>query len=239
MSRYIENYKKNIAVDMRKRGLSYSEIETRIHVPKSTLFFWLKEIKLTKEQKKKLDDDRLKALKRGSEKKIKKTLQVIEELKISASSDIKEITKKELWLMGIILYWRERLLSGNESDLRKGVRFTSSDPYLIKLFLKWLQDIGGIKDEEIRFDIFITKDKERPKKSVSEIIAFWSDVTGFPENRFSKVYTLKTREKRKKGGREITNKTKVGLLRIRVSSSSMLARQIAGWVKGIIKYYWE
>jgi len=45
--------------------------------------------------------------------------------------------------MGIILYWR----TSKESDLRKGVHYTSSDPELIKLFLKWLFDIGGLEKE--------------------------------------------------------------------------------------------
>ena len=67
-------------------------------------------------------------------------LKEIAEIKKTSAKDIQEITKKELWLMGIVLYWRERLLSGNENDLRKGVKFSSSDPYLIKLFLKWLFD---------------------------------------------------------------------------------------------------
>ncbi|MEK6884288.1 MAG: hypothetical protein AABY22_31950, partial [Nanoarchaeota archaeon] len=61
-----------------------------------------------------------------------KTAQKIEEIKNSSAEDLKEISKRELWLMGIMLYWRERFLHGNENDLRKGVRFTSSDPNIIK-----------------------------------------------------------------------------------------------------------
>src|SRR3989344_8089641 len=128
MVQYLENYKKNIAIDMRKKGLSYSEIRNQIHVPKSTLSFWLKEIKLTKEHKKILNKRRTESLKRGSEKKVAKTHRTIEEIKKASAKDIKEITKKELWLIGVVLYWRERFLSGNENDLRKGVRFTSSEP---------------------------------------------------------------------------------------------------------------
>jgi len=236
MVQYLEKYKRNIAIDMRKKGFLYSEIKNRLGVPKSTLSFWLKKIKLTEEAKKMLDGKRFESWKHGSEKKVHRTLKMIEDIKKSSSSDIKEITKKELWLIGAVLYWRERFLSGNESDLRKGVRFTSSDPYLVKLFLKWLQDVGRIKNEEIKFDIFIEADK---KDIISEVVGYWSDVTEFPESTFKHVYFQKVKAKRKRGGRKIANKTKVGLLRIRVRSSSMLARQIAGWVRGIIKYYWD
>lgn len=234
MVQYLENYKKNIAIDMRKKGLSYSEIGNRIHVPKSTLSFWLKKIKLTEEHKKILNKKRTESLKRGSEKKVAKTRRTIEEIKKASVKDIKEITKKELWLIGVVLYWRERLLSGNESDLRKGVKFTSSDPYLIKLFLKWLQDIGRIENREIEFDIFMGDNQRNSKR---EVIAYWSDVTGSPEDKFTHLYFQRVKPKKKKG--RTTNKTRLGLLRIRVKASSMLARQIAGWVRGIIRYYWE
>ena len=236
MVQYLENYKKNIAIDMRKKGMSYSEIENRIHVPKSTLSFWLKKIKLTEEQEKKLNKKKFEALKKGSEKKIARTLQTIKEIKIASAKDIKEITKKELWLMGIMLYWRERFLSGNESDLRKGVKFTSSDPYLIKFFLKWLQNIGRIDKDEIVFDIFINKGQQRV---IGETIGYWSDVTDFPEDKFNKIYYLKSKPKRKRGGRKTAGNIRFGLLRIRVKASSMLARQMYGWVRGIIRYYWD
>ena len=230
MVQYIEKYKKNIAIDMRKRGMSYSEIENRTHVPKSTLSYWLKNLKLTEEQKKKLNEQRLEAMKRGLEKKTSQRLQMIDQIKITSVKSINKISKRELWLMGIVLYWRERFLSGNESDMREGVRFTSSDPYLIKLFLKWLYEIGDIKNDEIKFNIFIG---EKRRNSMNEVIEYWADVTNLSPNFFSSVYFQK--ERLKKAKRTIKNKTSMGLLRVRVKSSSMLARQIAGWVYGIIK----
>lgn len=236
MTPYIEKYKRNIAIDMRTKGLSYSEIENKIHVPRSTLSYWLKSLKLTEEQKKKLDDIRIKALQAGAQKKITRTKDQIEKIRSSAAQNVKEISKRELWLMGVVLYWRERLLSGNENDLRKGVKFTSSDPYLVKLFLKWLQDIGRIKNEEIEFDIFIRGSEQDPIESIKK---FWSEVTEFSVDCFTHVYYQKSKPKRKKGSRIISNKTKFGLLRTRVKASSMLARQISGWVRGIIKNYWD
>ena len=124
--------------------------------------------------------------------------------------------------MGVVLYWRERLLNKNDSDLKKGVRFTSSDPHLIRLFLKWLVDAGGIKNEEISFDIYIGKDKQ---DLLNEAVNYWADITGFSKDNFFRYYVLK--------------KSKRSLLRIRVKASSMLARQISGWVNGVLKHYWS
>lgn len=197
---------------MRKRGLSYSEIENRLHVPKSTLSYWLKNIKLTQEQAKKLDDKKIETARANSQKKISRTSRMIEEIKNSSSQDIKKISKKELWLMGIILYWKH----GNKSDLKKGLHFSSANPHMIKLFLKWLKEVGEIRDEEIKFDIFAGRKTDKDKDK-DEVIKYWAQVTGFPKSYFSRAYCQKTGK----------------FLRIKVTQSSMLARQITGWIEGL------
>jgi len=167
-----------------------------------------------------LKKKRIEAAQKGSETKKLKTFKAIEEIQKNSAKEIGKISKRELWLMGVVLYWRERLLNKNDSDLKKGVRFTSSDPNLIKLFIKWLVDIGGIKNEEISFDIYIGKDKP---DLLNEAVNYWADITGFSKANFSRYYVLK--------------KSKRSLLRIRVKASSMLARQIFGWANGISKQY--
>lgn len=239
MSQYLESYKKNIAIEMRKKGLSYSEIKDQIHIPVSTLSFWLRKIKLSDEQKKKLDDRRSTAIKRGQAKNILKRKNEIDELKKHAVKSIHKISDKELWLMGIMLYWRERLLSSNENDLKKGVKFTSSDPYLIKFFLKWLRDVGHIENEELEFDLFL---KQKEKKETEEAVVYWKDVVDIHGSNIKNIYYIKKspgRKNSKKPSRKFKNNSQYGLLRIRVKSSSLLARQIAGWVRGVIKYYWH
>src|SRR6266511_1312987 len=220
-------YKKAIAIDLHKQGLSYSEIEQILFLPKSTLSFWLKKVELTSRQRKKLRERQLRAGRAGLEKKNLRKSQVIETIQNSSAQAIQKISKRELWLMGIILYWRERFLNGNENDLRKGVHFTSSDPNLVRLFLKWLKDIGQITNEEIKFDIVVGEDK---KNMTSEVIAYWAKTMGFPEYLFSHIYFQKIRKKKSK--RKILKKSEFGLLRLRVQASSMLARQISGWIKG-------
>jgi len=216
-----KNNSKDFAIELRKGGYSYSEIQKFCPVSKSTLSYWFRKIKLSEPQLSRLKKRRIEGAQKGSRAKILKTSKAIQEIQKSSAKDIGKISKRELWLMGVVLYWRERLLNKNDSDLKKGVRFTSSDPYLIKLFLKWLVDVGGIKNEEISFDIFIEKDN---KNLLEETVNYWADITGFSKANFSRYYILK--------------KTKRSLLRIRVKASSMLARQISGWVSGLQKFYW-
>lgn len=235
MVQYLEKYKENIAIDMRKRGFSYSEIENRLHVPKSTLSFWLKKIKLTPEQIKKLNNKRTETAKANALKRISKTSRMIEEIKNSSAQDIKKISKKELWLMGIILYWK----NGNKNDIKKGVHFSSSDSHMIKLFLKWLRGVGGVENEEIKFNIFIKGNKKSKNNSIDEAVEYWAKITGFPKSHFSHIYFQKAGQKTGKqkinkiNKRSKRRKSQTGFLRVKVAQSSMLARQIVGWIEGL------
>lgn len=211
---------KDFAIELRKGGYSYSEIKKFCPVSKSTLSYWFRNIKLSEPQLARLKKSRIEGAKKGSKAKILKTTLAIEKIQKSSAKDIGKISKRELWLMGVVLYWRERLLNKNDSDLKKGVRFTSSDPHLISFFLRWLDEVGGIKNEEISFDIFIEKDSQN---LLNEAVSYWAGITGFSKSNFSRYYILK--------------KSKRSLLRIRVKASSMLARQIFGWANGISKLY--
>lgn len=222
-----KNSSKDFAIELRKGGYSYSEIKKFSPVPKSTLSYWFRNIKLSEPQLARLKKRRIEAAQRGSQTKILKTAKAIQEIQKTSVEDIGKISKRELWLMGVVLYWRERLLNKNDSDLKKGVRFSSSDPQLIKLFLKWLSDIGEIKNEEISLDIFMPENK---KNSLSHFVDYWAEVTGFPRDNFSRYYLQKVKVRKPK---RVTRKSGQGLLRIRVKASSMMARQISGWVKGI------
>ncbi|OGM98461.1 MAG: hypothetical protein A2915_00665 [Candidatus Yanofskybacteria bacterium RIFCSPLOWO2_01_FULL_41_34] len=210
---------KDFATELRKGGYSYSEIQKFCSVPKSTLSYWFRGIKLSEPQLVRLKKKRIEAVQRGSKIRTLKTHKAIEEIQKTSAKDIGQISKRELWLMGVVLYWRERLLNKQDSDLKKGVRFTSSDPNLIKLFLKWLEGIGRVKKEEISLDVYIGKNSP---KLLNEAVDYWANVTGFSQANFSRYYVLK--------------KSKRSLLRVRVKGSSMLARQISGWANGISKY---
>ncbi|MEX1064138.1 MAG: hypothetical protein WED06_02310 [Candidatus Paceibacterota bacterium] len=212
---------------LRKEGFSYSEIQKKVPVAKSTLSLWLKNTKLTAGQINRLKKKRLEAAARGAEKRKSETARIDQRVRDSSIRDIKKISKRELWLMGIMLYWRERMTNQNQEDIKKGVRFISSDPDVIKLFLKWLHDVGGLKKEDISFDVFIGKNK---KKKLREIKDYWAKTTGSNIKDFSRVYLQKTRLKITK---RKTTRANYGFLRIRVKSSSMLARQISGWIAGV------
>ena len=218
--------KKKHVLELRRRGLSYSEIREAIPIPKSTLSSWLRGITLPKIHQERLFQRRLKAARHGARKRKEMRIQQTLEIQRSAGKNIKDISPRELWLIGIAFYWAcgSRIKNKNAYD---GVRFRSSDPDLVRIFLRWLIDIGKIAKEDIVCDIFIN---EAERRSRSRIVYEWSQITNFPSHHFSRIYFLKNQQKRNLGEEK---KKHIGLLQIRVRASSLLNRQIDGWIHGM------
>ena len=109
------------------------------------------------------------------------------------------------------------------------VKFSNSDPAMIKVFIKWLQDVCGIPDSDIDFRLALHK---TAKNRIREIQKYWSDITGFSINNFQKIDWKKHRLKTKR--RNIGRKY-FGVLHVSVRRSTNLNRKIEGWIEGICK----
>jgi len=131
---------KNKAIKLREQGLSYKEILEKIPVAKSSLSLWLKSVNLTTSQKQRLTDKKLASARRGAQKMKSIRIALTKKIKSKSRKEIGRLTKRELWLIGIALYWAE---GSKEKNYRSGSRteFSNSDPYMIRIFLKWLLKI--------------------------------------------------------------------------------------------------
>lgn len=217
------------AVQLRKQGLSYSEILKRIPIAKSTLSEWLYSVGLSKKQKQRLTLKRLIAAKKGSTARKTERLLVTEQIKRDARLEINKITKRELWLMGISLYWAEGAKQKDHNP-SQGVVFSNSDIYLVRIFIKWLKLCLHINNSRIFFEIYI---HENWKDRIDSVRKFWSVKTGFPYMKFDKIYFKRGKLNTV---RKNTGFTYHGLLRIRVMKSTNINRQISGWIDGICDY---
>lgn len=222
---------KEQAVNLRRKGLSYREILAHIPVAKSTISLWLREVGLSKRQKQRLSQKRLAAALRGAQRRKDQRVQAVEAIQKEAVSEIGKITKRELWLLGVALYWAEGSKE-KESRPGSGLRFTNSDSRMVQLFIRWLKECCGVIEDDITLEIFI---HESHKNSIGRVIKYWAKVTGFSPKVFSHVYFK--RNKIKTNRKNIGNKY-YGVLRVKVKKSSSLHRKIEGWVIGIYNYYW-
>jgi hypothetical protein len=219
---------KEKAINLRRQGFSYSEILKEVFVAKSSLSLWLQSVGLSKKQKQRLTEKKLAAMKRGWESRHRKRVLITQEIKSKAKNEINSLTEKELWLIGIALYWGE---GHKEKDYRPGtgVQFSNSDPRMIELFLKWLLGIVKIPKEKIYFEIYI---HESHKNNINKVIDYWLNHTSFSRDNFRHIYFKKNKINTK---RKNIGKFYYGLLRIRVGESSELNRKIQGWIDGICK----
>jgi len=219
---------KNKAIELRKQGLSYREILEQIPVAKSSLSLWLRSVGLSREQKQRLTAKKLASALRGAKRKKEIRIAITNEIKAKARKEVGRLTKRELWLIGIALYWGE---GNKEKEYHPGsaTQFSNSDPYMIKLFLRWLFKIIKIPEEKIKFQIYI---HENHKDNINRVINYWSSHTGFSRDNFQHVYFKKNKIKT---NRKNTGDNYYGLLRIGIKDSSSLNRKIAGWTEGICK----
>ena len=220
---------KNKAISLRKEGRTYSEILVMVPVAKSTLSLWLRNVGLAKAQKQRLTLKKIQAGLRGGEARKQQRIESQEKIFFQAHKDISKISKIELWLIGIALYWAE---GSKEKEYYPGsrIQFGNSDPRMIQVFLRWLKDILGIPLDKIGIDIYIHKNS---KNSIVEVKKYWSEVTGFPESRLTNIYFKKHKIKT---NRRNTGRLYYGGLRVTVKASSTLVRQIAGWTEAIVKH---
>lgn len=217
---------RNKAIELRKRGLSYREILREVLVAKSTLSLWLRSVKLSKKQKQRLTEKKLASARRGAVRKHEIKVEKANDIIHRAFSDIKKISAKDLFLIGVALYWAE---GSKEKEYRpgSGINFANSDCDMAKIFLKWLIKICGIDKDRIVFEIYI---HENNKYRLNQVVNYWSATTGYSKDNFSRIYFKKNKINTK---RKNIDNLYYGLLRIKVKASSELNRKVQGWIKGI------
>ena len=180
----IKTEEKENAITLRKQGKTYTEILRVIPVAKSTLGLWLKEAKLSKAENQKFTESKRLASLRGGQAKKKQRIEKQNKIFSEEKSKIKTLSEYEFFLMGVCLYWAE---GTKEKEYRpgSGVAFSNMDPKMIILFLKWLDKICKIDKNMIGFEIMV---HESHRERLAEVRKYWSKITGFSIDNFSKVY---------------------------------------------------
>ncbi len=222
-----KNKERELALRLRKDGLSYREILASVPVAKSSLSLWLRKVSLAKEQKQRLTQKKLLSAMKGAAKRRQQRLDITKEIKKKAKNEINwAINQQELWLMGTMLYWAE---GSKEKEYDSGVSviFSNSDPLMIKLFLKWIQLCLKVPSDKVYFVMYI---HDNHKNKTNRFIKYWSGVTGFSVSKFDKIYYKKHKPKTV---RKNTGNNYYGLLRVQIRESVNLNRKIAGWIEGI------
>lgn len=199
-------------------------IARQLEVSPSSVSLWCRDIQLTDEQIRDLETRardpnygrRLKYAQLQQQKRITKTRL----LRKRGIQEIATLTNRELFLVGAALYWAE----GFKKDSQAG--FASSDPGMIKLIIKWLQECCDYKVENLSFRVTLNISH---KGRIGDVQKYWSQVIGVNQKCFQKPFYQKVRWKKVY---ENPNKY-YGVLRIRVRKSTDFLRKIHGWIEGL------
>ncbi len=218
---------KEKVIELRKQGKSYSDIRRIVPVAKSTISLWLKKVQLSNFQNQTLTDKKLAAAKRGGEVKKQQRIHKQKSLLKIARKDIGNISDRELFLIGAVLYWAE---GSKEKDFAPGSQlvFSNMDPRMIKVFLCWLKEICAISDDRVHIELYI---HDTHLYRLEEIKDYWMQQIKFPKDRFDTVYIK--RSSRHTNRRNVTENSYFGSLRIKIRKSSEIVRKLAGWAEGI------
>jgi hypothetical protein len=162
--------------------MSIKAIAKNLGVSRGTVSLWCEDIELTEEQRKKLigDDKRGGAIGRSRAAiSIKnERLNRVEKYMREGRLLVGDLSERDLLIAGIALYWAEGSKKGRET------KFINSDPLMIKIWLKWLEQFADVQLEDLIFRIGINQIHE---SRISDVIQFWTNVVGVGENQFRKT----------------------------------------------------
>ncbi len=215
---------RRLAREMRKGGESIKVIAKKLKVSPGSVSAWCKDIKLS--------DDQIRELERRAKdphygrrlsyalEQQRKRKERAKRLMKAGMEEVGKLTKRELFLVGVALYWAE----GFKKD--KQVGFANSDPTMVKVFIKWLVECCGINLRDISLRVTLNISHEYRINDVQE---YWAKVTKIDKRFFQKPFYQQVKWKKTYDHPE----EYFGVLRIKVRKSTDFLRRIHGWIEGL------
>lgn len=214
---------KSESIKLRKQGLSYNEISIKLHVAKSTLSLWLKDIPGFE----KIKENNIRRAKqiwsrniiefnrKRTAEHLKNRVNEIERY----SKDIKQISQSNLFYLGIALY----LAEGGKTE-KSNLRFSNSDSTIIKIMMKFFREICHINPSGIYARIHLYE-----QNRYAETLNYWSKITEINKNRFWQPQLVISKSSKKT---KSSRKLEYGTLHLTICNAEF-NRKMHGWMKGI------
>jgi hypothetical protein len=171
------------AMRLRKLGKSLPHIHQALGIPKSTLSYWLKDVKLTAKQKEKLHQDWLNALVTARKEAVKwhqsekqKRIDFAERTADNILDEIDINNRHILELSLAVLY----LAEGSKKNLETALG--SSDLNTLRFFLKSLRILYDLDIAKVRCELYLRYDQDP-----DELKRYWAKELSLPLSNFTQV----------------------------------------------------
>ncbi|MFG2979310.1 hypothetical protein ACGFYY_40780 [Streptomyces sp. NPDC048331] len=210
------------ARDLRLQGLTYDAIQLELGCSKSSISLWVRD--LPKPERRRTKEESSAIARRGWDRTLRVREAERRETKRTASRDVGRMSERELFLVGVGLYWAEGSKDKTYAR-RERVTFVNSDPDMIYLYLAWLR-LLGVEEERLRYSVMIHETAD-----IAGAERFWAHLVGAAPSQFLRT-TVKRHNLRTT--RMNVGEAYHGCLAIRVLQSADLYRRVEGWWYGIV-----
>ncbi|MFD9633340.1 hypothetical protein [Streptomyces violascens] len=210
------------ARELRMEGMTYDQIQVELGCSKSSISLWVRDLprpepRYTEEERRALMNQGLAQLRAAQDEERQAT-------KAAARDEIGKLSDRELFLVGVGLYWAEGA-KDKTYRRREVLQFINSDPDMIKVYLNWL-NLLGVSRDRLHFRLSIHESAD-----VTEAERFWAELAGIDASTFKRA-TLKKHNPHTT--RKNTAEAYRGCLVIYVTKSADLYRRMEGAWYGIV-----
>ncbi len=198
--------KKKLAYNLRKEGYGVKEISQKLNIAKSTSSQWCKKMALTDEEKRNIEIRQKEkydlAREKGKKTIAKKARQLRESNTKNGLNKVKKLSKRDLLMLGIGLYW------GEGSKGEHTVSISNMDPDIFVVFIKWIE-LLGFKKNQLSAKLNLSTELNE-----KEEIDWWCSKIGIEKKVFTKTTKIVTGSKRSENYH--------GILTLRICNTGLL-----------------
>lgn len=176
---YSEQIKQR-ARGLRNQGFSLGEIGQKLAVPKNTISGWVRDIQLTKIQKKRIKEKEILSAAKGRVLALKTNRIKIEKWKQGIRDKVNHFKNylSQNAEIGKLICGVLYLCEGAKYPASRYLYFGNSDPKIISFFVNALRKYYAIDENKLRFDIMYRYDQ-----NYQELRTYWSRITSIPETK--------------------------------------------------------
>lgn len=201
--------------------MSISKIASNLEVSKASASNWCRDIELSKEQKEALNKIKHRGSyigrMKGAEVNRQKKLSSIKKSQEEAEKELSTVSKKELLILGVGLFWGEGSKSGSRFV------FINSDPTMVRVMYIILLRVVGISKDRFSATVQINE-IHRPRIDI--VLNFWSSLLNLPLSQFGRPYFVKVKPKKKYENHD----NYYGILRLKVRRGAELQYKMLAYI---------
>ncbi len=215
--------RKDIAIELRKKGYSYSHIQRVTGYSVSTLSYHLSHIPYVpnKETVASIGN----ALAKSAEVKSQKKVNALLDAKRQAQKDVGILTSRDIFMLGLGIY------IGEGSKTQSHVRLVNADPKVLRLYVRWLRMLG-LRSENLSVRIHLY-----PDTPIQEAESYWCKQLGVPLAQFQSPSIDRRVGKDRK--RSATHTYGTAHVTVRANGNKSfgvaLSRRIGAWMEEVLE----